>query len=231
VPPEARQQFIPKELSSAEDIAQLLLTFRRNNGISGQDTDRAKRQVMQQAQREIEGDDRTAHFFGIKDGENMVATGKLNVRPPVGDKKVGYLSFLAVDEQYRGKGFAKQLTDIRTERARQEGCTHIQTDIFTENPIALVTKLNDGYTLTNLEFYGDEKKAGKFVLLKKIHGEREHDKKDGIPADLQEVGLSDLTEIYKLLKDGEWVGIDVKNTASADDTNPENWRLILEKSF
>ncbi len=230
VPPEAqREQFKPQELTSEQDLTQFWLTFRRNNGLTDEDEAREKRMANFQAKqtlRELERNGST-HFFGVKSGEEMVATGKLEVRIKK-DGKHGYLAFLAVDESERGKGLAKQLTDARTDLARREGCTYIDTDVFTENPIALVTKLNDGYGVTDVEFYGDNKESGKFILSKKIDSEAEYDKKEGPLRELQEFELSDLSAIKNVLEQG-WVGIDAKNIGDEKDKDPKQWKLILEK--
>lgn len=231
VPPEARkEQFTrPTELTSEEDLTQFWLTFRRNNGLTMEDLAYEKQLAALQAKNTIRGlTDNPAHFFGVKDGNKMVATGKLEIRK-IDDEKHGYLAFLTVDESHRGAGLAKQLTDARTETARREGCTHIDTDVFTENPIALVTKFNDGYTLTNLDFYGDSKEAGSFVLSKRINGEQEHDIRTGPLGELQEVPVSDLSTIKSMLENG-WVGIDVKNIGDAKDRDPKQWTLIMEQT-
>ncbi len=225
--PEIYESIPVSELHSVDDLTQFLLTFRRNNGIADVNEDRGKSMAAFEAKRKVEGDDATVHFFGIKSAEAMIATGKLNVRPQIGDKKVGYLSFLSVDENFRGKGLAKKLTDAREEKAKKEGCTHMATDVFTQNPVALVTKFKDGYILNELEFYGEDYDAGKFVLYKKIDGEESHDKKKGLVGTLQEVPLSNLQEIKKLL-DQNWVGIDIKNVSNPENNDPTNWELIME---
>ena len=225
--PETYESIPVSELHSVDDLTQFLLTFRRNNGIADVNEDRGKRMAAFEARKEVDGNDTTAHFFGIKSEDVLIATGKLNVRPQIGDKKVGYLSFLSVDENFRGKGLAKQLTDARVDRARTEGCTYVATDVFTENPIALVTKFIDGYVLHDLEFYGEDGKAGKFILYKKIDGKEEYDKKNGPIGNVQEMELSDLVGIKTLIDQG-WVGIDIKNIASSKDNTPKNWKLIME---
>lgn len=232
ISPEALKQQLtpPAELTSEQDLTQFWLTFRRNNGLTDKDEAREQRTAALQAKQTLRNLDQNkpTHFFGIKAGEKMVATGKLEIRTKK-DGKHGYLAFLTVDEDRRGKGLAKQLTDARTDLARREGCTHIDTDVFTENPIALITKLNDGYTLTDLEFYGDNKEAGRFVLSKKIDDESEYDKKDGPLGELQEVELSDLSAIKNLLDRG-WVGIDAKNLGDSKDKDPKQWKLIMEQT-
>lgn len=220
----------PLELKSEQELTKFWSTFRRNNGLENNDSVREHRLIaLQTVQtlRDLE-QNKPIHFFGIKAGEKIVATAKLEIRTKK-DGKHGYLTSLTVDENRRGKGLAKQLTNARTGLARREGCTYIDTDVFTENPIALVTKLNDGYTLTDLEFYGDNKEAGKFVLSKKIDGEPEYDKKDGPLGELQEVELTNLSVINNLLGQG-WVGIDAKNLGDPRDKNPKQWKLIMEQT-
>lgn len=233
IPPEARdiKQFEPEELTTEEDLTEFWLAFRRNNPFVLQTPERERRHATMQAKAELHSmqeQNKPTRFFGIKDGGRLVASGKLEIRTR-DDKKHGYLSMLTVDDDHRGKGLAKQLTDVRSDIARREGCTHIDTDVFTENPIALVTKLNDGYRLMDLEFYGDDKKAGRFILSTKIDGEPEYDKKEGPIGELQEVEMSDLSAIKDLLVQG-WVGIDAKNLGDSKDKDPKQWKLIMEQT-
>lgn len=233
IPPEARdvKQFKPEELTTEEDLTEFWLSFRRNNPFVLQTPERERRYAAMQAKaelRNLQEQNKPTRFFGIKDSGKLVAASKLEIRAK-NDEKHGYLSMLTVDEDYRGQGLAKQLTDVRTDTARREGCTHIDTDVFTENPIALVTKLNDGYTIIDLEFYGDDKKAGRFVLSKKIDGESEYDKKEGSIGELQEVEMSDLSAIKNLLEQG-WVGIDAKNLGDSKDKDTKQWKLIMEQA-
>jgi len=173
--------------------------------------------------------DKPAHFFGIRDGENMVASGKLDITS-FKDQKHAHLSLVSVDEAYRGKGLvSKQLGYKMLEEANKSGCTHIDTEVFTTNPISLVAQFKENFFLVDLEFYGDDKQAGKFILSKKIDGEPEYDKKKGPLGELREVHLSDLPTIKALLGQG-WVGIDIKNLGNAKDKNPEQWVLIMEKT-
>lgn len=233
IPPEARniKQFKPEELTTEKDLTEFWLSFRRNNPFVLQTPERERRYATMQAKAELRNmreQNKPTRFFGIKDDGRLVAASKLEIRTK-DDEKRGYLSMLAVDKDYRGKGLAKQLTDVRSDIARREGCTHIDTDVFTENPIALVTKLNDGYALTDLEFYGDNKEAGSFVLSKKIDNEPEYDKREGPLGELQEVELSDLSAIKNLLDQG-WVGIDAKNLGDSKDKDPKQWKLIMEQT-
>ncbi|MFA5776631.1 MAG: GNAT family N-acetyltransferase [Patescibacteria group bacterium] len=233
VPPEARdiKQFKPEELTTEDDFTEFWLAFRRNNPFVLQTPERERRTAAMQAKAELRNmqeQNKPTHIFGVKDNGQLIAAGKIEIRTK-DDEKHGYLSMLTVDENYRGKGLAKQLTDVRMEIARDEGCTHIDTDVFTENPIALVTKLNDGYTLADLEFYGDDKKAGRFVLSKKIDGKPEYDKREGPLGGLQELELSDLSAIKNLLEQG-WVGIDAKNLGDSKDKDPKQWKLIMEQT-
>lgn len=230
-PPEATKEQLspPTELTSEQDIKEFWLAFRRNNGLIVGDPAHEDKTATLQAKQTLreQREGKPAHFFGIKNNEKIVATGKLEIRTK-GNGKHGYLSFLAVDENQRGKGLAKQLTDIRTDLARREDCEYVDTDVFTGNPIALVTKFNDGYTLTGLEFFSDDKQAGKFILSKKINGKPEYDKKDGALGELMEIQLSDLSTIKTLLDQG-WVGIDTKNLGDEKDKDPKQWKLIMEK--
>lgn len=227
------QVTVPAELNTENELADFWTTFRRNNGIAGNDDKMEKRMVAMQAKQtlaQIESQAELGHFFGAKSGDKMVATGKLTIRVDSQGEKHGYLSFLTVDKEFRGQGVAKQMTDVRSGFAKDRGCRHLDTDVFAENPVALVTKFNDGYLLTAIDISDDSKK---FSLSKRIDGaEAKYDKKNGPLGELKEVGLAELEEIKDLLDQG-YVGIDMKNIGSEENSeknvDPKKWVLILEK--
>lgn len=227
-----KKSFAPKELTLKDDLTQFWATFRRNNGLTFEDSGREKRIVSIQADATLaEIEHSKTNFFGIKEGDKIVATGKLDIIQNEDGNTHGYLSFLSVDENFRGEGLAKKLTDIRIQKAREVGCTFVDIDVYTENPIGLATKFNDNFVLTGVDFSQDgesEKQAGKFRLSKKIDGVSEYDSKKGVVENLEEVDLTELDKIKNLL-DKDWVGIDIKNIGDPKDNNPENWILIFEK--
>ncbi|MBI4427051.1 MAG: GNAT family N-acetyltransferase [Candidatus Magasanikbacteria bacterium] len=228
-----KEQLIPTELTSEEELAQFWLAVYQNNGMAlFSDPEKEKKAALREAKLtlyEIRRADHPVYFFGIKKDNRIIATGKLDIRTKDETDKDGYLSFLSVDENLRGKGLSKQLENIRVEYARRNGCSSVSGDVFTENPIALVTKLNDDYTVIGLEFYDDDKQAGKFTVTKKINGKSKHERKKEPLGELREIQLSNLPAI-KILLDQGWVGIDVKNLSDAKDKNPEQWMLIMEKT-
>jgi ribosomal protein S18 acetylase RimI-like enzyme len=233
-PPEAKEKFQPKpvELQTKEELTQFWLNFKKNNPFSPTSPKTETRMAQKQAdamisQIEKEGENRTTFYYGVKDESSLIGTGKLEIKQ-YQDGKHAYLSMLTVDDKYRGKGVAKELTDVRTEKAKQEGCTHIDTDVFSENAVALVTKLNDGYILNDIKFYDEKKSAGSLKLSKPIDDRAEYDKKTGELGDLQEIPLSDLIAIENLLKQG-WAGIDAKNLDDEKNKDPKKWLLIMEK--
>ncbi len=232
-PPEAVEMSLslPTELVSEQDLAQFWLTFRRNNDIAVSDTAREERSASIQAKqtkRELEKN-KSIHFFGIKAGEKMVATGKLETYEDDEGIKRAYLSLLTVDPEYRGKNVAKDITDARVETAQKLGCEYVHAHVFTGNPIALTTKLKEGYFVKELEIDKESPDSGGFIVSKRINGEIEHDKKDGPLGELKEVELSDLSTIKSLLDDG-WIGIDAKNLGDSKDKDPKQWKLIMEQA-
>ncbi len=232
-PPEVVEAELPKpkELTTEDELAEFFLTFQRNNSLASGDEKRDKRSALymaQQALREMEADEREYHFFGIEKEGKTAATAKLETYNDEEGIRRGYLSMLTVDSEYRGKGVAQSLRDICTDRARREKCQYINAHVFTENPIGLVTELNDGFAVVDLEFQDETQVAGGFIISKDIVHEPRYDRKQGPVGTLQEVNLSELRTIKKLLDSG-WVGIDMKNLADAKDNNPENWQLVLEK--
>lgn len=227
------QVSIPAKLDTENDLSDFWATFRRNNGLTADNESVERRLNSMQARdtlRQIQSEVDKSYFFGAKRGEKMVATGKLEIRINNKGEKHGYLSFLTVDNELRGQGVAKQMTDARSVFAKDIGCSHLDTDVFAENPVALVTKFNDGYFLTAIDISDGAKK---FSLSKRIDGvEEKYDKKEGVLGELKEIGLSELENIKDSLEHG-YVGIDIKNIGTGEgsekDIDPKNWVLILEK--
>ena len=186
----------PAILNTEQDLVDFWSVFRRNNGMAVGDEKMEKRMALMQARQTLAQAESQAginYFFGAKNGDKMVATGKLEIRHNIDGEKHGYLSFLTVDEEFRGRGVAKQLTDVRSDFAREAGCSYVDTDVFAENPVALVTKFNDGYFLTAIDLSDTAKK---FSLAKRIDGKEEKfDKKKGQMGEMQEVNLSDLEAV------------------------------------
>lgn len=224
---------IPVELDNESGLTDFWSTFRRNNGLTADNESVERRLNLMQAKetlRQLQSEAGKSYFFGAKSGEKMVVTGKLEIRTNNKGEKHGYLSFLTVDKEFRGQGVAKQMTDIRSDFAKEVGCSHLDTDVFAENPVALVTKFNDGYFLTAVDINDGTKK---FSLSKRIDGvEEKYDKKEGVLGEIKEIGLSELENIKHSLEHG-YVGIDIKNIGTGEgsekDIDPKNWVLILEK--
>jgi len=230
VPLEARgDQFNPpEELVDEKDLVEFWLAFRRNNGWNLPDPE-AEQQKAEELAREAQKS--SARFFAIKDGGKIVATGKLEVRTEENGAKHGFLEKLTVanSEKYRGKGLSKKITDARTVAARNEGCTHLDAEVYAGNPIGLVTKLNDGYCINDVEFYDEDNKTkGWFDLTKGIDDEPKYDRKKGPLGDLKEINLTDLVAIKSLIAQG-YVGIDARNPVEVNGQDPKQWILIMEQ--
>src|SRR3989338_701557 len=227
-PPEAAEtRLIPTELSSQGDLQQFWLAFRRNNGLQLEDADREERAAALQAREtlnELGKSEEPVYFFGIKKDGKVVATVRLQTWEDNDDVKRGYFSLLTVDPELRGKKVAQSLRDVCVDVSRREGCWYLNAHVFSENPIGLVTELNDGFAVVDFDFQDDTQTAGGFIIRKDLANEAPYDRSRGPVGELQEVALTDLATIKELLDTG-WLGIDMKNLGNPKDNDPKQWQL------
>lgn len=226
---EQEPQLVISELTTLEELTQFWLSFRRNNGLSAPKPKTEQLLASAEARATLRdlAEDKPIHLYGAVDGDRIIGTGKLEVWTDEDEIKRGYLSHLTVDEEYRGKHVAKQITDRRIDAARELGCKFVDTKVFTENPIALVTKLNDGFFIRDIEFGENTAEWGAFVLSKPITEESPYDT-DTSRSELRDVALTELETLEQMFET-DWIGIDMKNLGDAKDNNPANWHMILEK--
>ncbi len=244
LPPDIRQsvedernKFDPIELTSLEDMTDFWLTFRKNNGLTIKDTEKELRMAHLQALETLEkikaGNE---IFYGVKKDGKIIATGLLHlipertsIRKESNHSWYAYLGLLTVNPEYRGKSIAKKLTEVRMERAKQEGAAGVTTHVFASNPRALATKFDDGFYVDHLNIQDDELIG---FNLKKDFKESyfSPDPKKGHLRELKEVNLSNHQSIREDEENG-WRGIDIKNLGDAKDNDPTKWNLILEKEF
>lgn len=219
-----------EELTAPEDLVDFVVAT-RSDVLESEDERRRVAEMSVQLQRAEALEDGTQDsYFAIRDSHKKIAvTGKLTVTTTGGEKQ-GYLSALTVSPELRGKGLAKKITDVRIEAAKKAGCTSVYTRVDHANTPSLVSKLNDGFVITELPGYAKSNGPGDFFLLtKRINGEEDADREKGPVGELKEVNLSNGEELSSLLNRKEWVGIDLKNNGPSDSKNPEDWTLILEK--
>lgn len=223
----------PVELKTEKDFVDFWATFWRNNGLDSEGNDDRKKRELELATKTVYNlalFPSRYRYFGVRDSERMIATGSVEIKIDNKWLKHGYLNDLTVDEKYRGKGVAKKITDLCDNYAKEVGCDYLDGSVDIDNPIALVTKLNDGYLVTGIELTSfDELDLGLFKISKSLKRESGFDKKNGTNGNLVEENLSNLRDIEDLLTQG-YVGIDIKNIGSKDDNDPKKWVLILEKS-
>ncbi len=222
------EKFIPQELHTQEELVQFWLTNWRNNGVVSKDSKRQLFSAMLEARRtfkQLSNESDPWHIFGVTNGDEMIATGRLSFSIDENKEKHGYLSGLTVDPAYRGKSIAKKITDARIEKAREQGCVHIDTEIYAKNPHALATKLHEGFLMIKPVL--DEDELMGFFLSKRIDGQEKSDDTNLIPEN-QSVVMSDQVKLRELLGSG-WVGVDVKNLGEVSDNDPEKWAIIFEK--
>lgn len=173
-------------------------------------------------------------FYGVKKDGKIIATAMLYLIPErkeLNEKPdhvwYAYLGFLTVDKVYRGNSIAKKMTEVRIERAKQEGAIGVTTHVFASNPQALATKFDDGFFIDHLNI-----EDGKLIgfHLRKDFEERQksRDFQKSQLASLEEINLSETKAIQECIENGA-IGIDIKNLKEVTDTNPAHWILILQK--
>ncbi len=133
-----------------------------------------------------------------------------------------------MDEEYRGQGLAMQINRAREEKAREEKCDYVACKVLPTNPIGVVSKLNDGYTIISTMSTRERHKEALYLSKRIDTNQRQYDKKVGPPREYEEIELTDIDVIKFKLNRG-WVGIDIKNIGDKTDNDPKNWKLILEK--
>jgi GNAT superfamily N-acetyltransferase len=82
-------------------------------------------------------DPKTDRNYAIKDNGKIVAIATLHFFHGGMNPRFG---MCIVDEEYRGKGLAKLLTDTRIETAKQSGAKEVSVMIDFSNPISLTSK-------------------------------------------------------------------------------------------
>lgn len=211
---ESPRSFDP-ELLKGEEWLDFFIAFQQNQGVNPGSEQKIAQRMLEHA-RDFNGEQ---FFYGIRDKTGRLAvTGKLEISlNNEGEKEAG-LSSLTVAREYRGKKFdgeklSKKITDARIAKAKEEGCKHVKTDVFSANPSvveALAVKLNDGYRVEGFEIYpprkGANEEMGRYLLKKRIDSEPDVT----LSAEQIEVPLKEFQAIIDATGSG-WVGTEVKN--------------------
>ena len=235
--PDAREMRPPQpvEFSTEEDWTDFWVAFWRNNGMGDSGASESKRRTAAYTAKQTMRDQRAralpSYGFGMREDGQMIATSRLEVREDDDGERYGYLFHLSVDEAHRGQGLARRLTEVREERARQDGCTRLVTDVFSGNPVALVSKLHEGYAVTDMkpqEMLHGEPPAGVFVVSKRLDNASATEDEQPQAGERRDVSLTDLGQVQELLDEG-WHGVDAKNFGGPQDTDPVSWILVMEK--
>jgi len=215
-------------LTSAEDIAAFLLLMRKAFRTSGQ-TESEERLVLEEAERDgvsfVEYPDPNEYFIGIKDGNQIVAGGALQIITFRDGRKIARLSGHAVDPRYRGRELAQEVTDKSITIAEEQNCERVEASVNANNPAALITKFHNDFEAYDLSVATDPNDG--FFQIRKYLRNSDHSTKDNAK-EWKEVAFHNLPLIKQYLDNG-WRGIDLKNTAKPTDNDPEKWTLILGK--
>lgn len=188
--------------------------------------------IAQKAREKWEKAQGSKVYYGITDMDSgeMAATGFLDIMKARDGEDQGWIKFLAVAPDLRGRGLAQQIKNRIEIMAREKGCSTLNCTVLVNNPLGLDVELKDGFIFTDLFFDKDEN--WKFFGYKRLDNIEDADKKNGPLGHMQEVKLSE-TETLKRLVDqsaeDQWAVIDIKNLGDNKNNNPENWALILEK--
>ncbi len=163
--PEMNKFKKPRNITSKEDLVKFWTAWREVYGLTMRNSEYEKRFLEQKADeslQDIEGEGTPKFFYVIEDEKgDIVVTGELTIQEKTPGEKNGYLSLLTVREQDRKKGLAKQMTDVRIEKAREMNCTHVTTEVLLDNEQALRSKERDGFTI-------QETQKHKVILRKDI---------------------------------------------------------------
>ena len=238
VPPEARdeQPYTPKEITSEKDLVQFWLTYDKNNNEAlvdpKQELQRAEELTKNSLEKQKKPDD-LRHFWGITDGDQMIATGMARILV-VNGIKFGYSGLLTVNQEKteaqkqenKKRKLHDRITDAGEAWAKTEGCDYFSASVNCDNPLGLQIKLNRDYQLNELitsQPDEEDKVHQWFNVVKRANGPKEH------MTESQDVQLSDLVTIQKLLGEG-WVGTKIVSTDTKKTSKkPENWMLTMQK--
>lgn len=216
---------------SEAELTQFWLAFFKNRG--WQDGDEAKelKRAAALAKRSLQEQSdgiNDARFFVIKDGNDIVATGRLETRV-VKDEKHAELSLLTVDPNKRNDNYGTEMTVARVAAAKQDGCVYADAAVRPTDVGGLAIKLKDGYRVVGFKFNSVEDKIGWFEVSKRIAGEPKENEIKREPIEKKELKLNQGKEIEKLLADKKWQGVGMMNLDETKRADPASWVLMLEK--
>ena len=87
---------------------------------------------------ELAHDDRT--YLVAEGADRIVAYGGVMVRPPIAD-----IQTIAVDSDYRGRGFARDLLERLLATAEGSGCSEVLLEVRADNAAAIVLYESEGF--------------------------------------------------------------------------------------
>ncbi len=83
---------------------------------------------------------KTSEVYVATYNEKIVASGYVKIlqaKPYLDHKEYGYLGFMFVDEEHRGKGVNKQIVEVLTEWCKQRKIYEIKLDVYDGNEPAI----------------------------------------------------------------------------------------------
>lgn len=201
------------ELITPEELREFALAFRSFFGKILPDLGAEEKEIdklTQHCLRQQKDANIITRFYGLRDGQTLIATGRLQVRQDQDSKeKVALLSHLSVDPRYRGKKLSTRLSQERIAEARSLGATRILAHVAQANPASLSLKLREGFQVTGFMYYDNAKRFGRFEVSQSLTETQPGNASE--QASHQEVLLSDTKTLDELLHSG-WVGIKLGGT-------------------
>lgn len=162
--------------------------------------------------------------------DRLVAAGMVTTSTEAGGSpQRAYIAADVTRPEWRGQRLMPDLTDLRINWAKAQGCKEVACQVVSDNIPGLLTKLKSGFVLTDMS--GDDKDGETifhFGLVKKI--EAKHAPKKILEESATEVALSDRATLLRYFADG-WKGVRLESAGNRDDNDPAHWMVALEKYF
>jgi ribosomal protein S18 acetylase RimI-like enzyme len=173
----------PINLTISEQLVDFFLTYARlqkdpikfGTDIETWAKEKANSALEEQKNQEMENKKNNQpkkYFFGVYDGQKMIATGEIHIfEESKQAKKHAHLCHLTVDPAYRNKQIGRKLVEVRTDLARREGCEFLTTRVNTRNLPGMQNKFNEGFYINGVKIYRKKEPVwSEFEFRKEIGG-------------------------------------------------------------
>jgi len=232
---------IPRNLSEVEDVVSEIdlqhffeALYRNYNDQATTSAEANKRQAAitaKKAKQKLEETSGKKYYYAISDTDSVetVATGFLDIVEPDKGQSQGWIKFLTVNSELRGRGLAAKIKSRIEKTARDKGCDRLNCTVLADNPLGLEVELKDEFIFTD---FFSEHGGFKFFGYKRLDGVEDADRKKGPLGEMKEVAMSDTSALKKMVDQDakeKWAVIDIKNLGDKKNNDPDNWILILEK--